>query len=470
VRKVFATLNPGKPFSDNWHIEAICYQLERIRTGKRSRLIINMPPRSLKSLVCSIAFPAFVLGHDPRKRIIAISYSADLAVKLSNDFRSIVTSGWYRELFPRTRISKTKNTEFEIATTEHGFRLATSVGGTLTGRGGDMVIIDDPLKPQDAKSDSKRGEVNGWFYNTVLSRLDDKQRGAIIVVMQRLHCDDLTGTLVERSDEWTALNLPAIAQQDAKIPIGEHQYHARNAGDVLHPEWESIVTLRKIQAQLGSDNFAAQYQQNPAPVGGNMIRREWVQRYDGMLSHTPSTVVLQSYDTASKAGEQNAYTVCTTWYLVDRKYYLVDVMRGQFDYPLLKKLAIEHARKHKPTKILVEDSGVGTALISELKSAGFSPVGVQVKQDKKTRMAVQSAKFESGRVYFPRAAPWLQEVEAELFAFPASRHDDQVDSISQALAEEAPGGLGPGMSDEGYRKLADRLAFDELLRRAGRPW
>jgi len=233
AQRCFLTLNPGTPFMPNWHLEALAYHLELVRTGKIKRLIINMPPRSLKSIFCSVAFVAFVLGHEPTKRLIVASYGAELAAKLGNDCRIIMQSKWYRRLFPGTIIFK--NTEAEVTTTRHGERLATSVGGAPTGRGGDILIIDDPLKPQDALSDSKRESVNEWFYNTFLSRLDDIRIGAIILVMQRLHIDDLTGKLLRGSKEWTVLNLAAIAEEDEQIQIGEDRYHRRKAGDPLHP-------------------------------------------------------------------------------------------------------------------------------------------------------------------------------------------------------------------------------------------
>ncbi len=193
VRKTFHTLSPGQTFVPAWHIAALAYQLERIRCGENTRLIINMPPRSLKSMTASVAFPAFVLGHDPTRRIICASYSGELAHKLSNDFRAVLASPWYRAVFPQTRIGSYKDSETEIELTRRGFRLATSTGGTLTGRGGDLIIIDDPLKPADALSDLKRNAANEWFLNTVLSRLDDKRTGAIVIIMQRVHLDDLTG-------------------------------------------------------------------------------------------------------------------------------------------------------------------------------------------------------------------------------------------------------------------------------------
>jgi hypothetical protein len=183
LHKTFTTLSPGQTYISSWHIEAIAHRLEQVRQGKTRRLIINMPPRSLKSIAASVAFPAFILGRDPSRRIICVSYSGDLAKKHSNDFRAVLESPWYRSTFPGTRIGPYKNTETEIELTERGFRMATSVGGTLTGRGADIIIIGDPLKPDDALSESRRTAANQWFNNTLLSRLDDKRTGAIVVVM-----------------------------------------------------------------------------------------------------------------------------------------------------------------------------------------------------------------------------------------------------------------------------------------------
>jgi hypothetical protein len=175
VHKVFTTLAPGQTYIGSWHIEAVAWRLERVRRGDIRRLIINLPPRSLKSIMASVGFPAFVLGLEPSRRIICVSYSGDLARKHSNDFRAVLESSWYQLAFPTTRIGLYKNSEAEIELTDRGFRLATSVGGTLTGRGGDIIVIDDPLKPDDAFSETKRSAANQWFTNTLLSRLDDKR-------------------------------------------------------------------------------------------------------------------------------------------------------------------------------------------------------------------------------------------------------------------------------------------------------
>jgi predicted phage terminase large subunit-like protein len=467
VRKSFHLLAPGAIFHMNWHICAIAHCLEQVRLGNIKRLIINLPPRSLKSIMCSVAFPAFVLGHDPTRRLIVVSYSADLAIKHGNDFRAVVNSGEYHAIFPGMRISAMKNTQTEVVTSRNGFRLAISVDGALTGRGGDIIIVDDPIAALAALSQKSREHVVDFYFNTLLSRLDDKQNGAIVLVMQRLHEDDLAGVLLRGSDEWTVLSLPAIAEQDEQIPIGNGQIHPRHAGDVLHPEREPREVLEALRAQLGAEIFAAQYQQQPVAPGGAMIKRGWIRRYDQLPT---SGLIIQSWDVASKQGEESDYSVCTTWRVHENKYYLIDVLRGRFDFPTLRMKVFEQAKLHKAAQILIEDAGVGTGLIQELKTTDFSVIAVKPEYDKKIRMAIQSGKFENGQVFFPKEAPWLADLEAELFAFPNSRHDDQVDSISQTLGHKCRSSWTKESFD-GYINLMNALYQDAVFARlAGRPW
>jgi len=267
IRAIFPVVSPGAAFAPNWHVEAIAYQLTRALKGEIKRLIITVPPRSLKSICASVAFPAFVLGHDPTRRIICVSYAEALARKHANDCRALMRSTLYHRLFRNTLISNAKDTELEFATTRGGNRLATSIGGTLTGRGGNLIVIDDPLKPQDAYSEAARENAKQWYSNTLLSRLDDKTKDAIIVVMQRLHLDDLVGHLLEQ-EGWTHLNLPAIAESEFRVPLGPGRYHLRRVGELLHPEREPREVLDEFKRSMGSLDFAAQYQQEPVAEGG----------------------------------------------------------------------------------------------------------------------------------------------------------------------------------------------------------
>jgi predicted phage terminase large subunit-like protein len=436
LRRCLMTLNPGSRYLPSWHLEAIAHRLERIRRGEITRQIFNMPPRHLKSLTVSVAFPAFVLGHEPWRRIFAISYSSELSSKHASDFRSIVESPWYRRAFPDMRI--TRSLEDEVVTTARGFRKATSVYGTLTGLGGDIFIVDDPQKPVDAQSDTQRNGLNQWVSNTLMSRLDSKERGIVIVVMQRVHLNDLSGYLME-SGGWEVLSLPAIAQTDEIVAIGENEFHQRRAGEALHPELESLESLDELQRKIGSDVFAAQYQQSPVPPGGAMIRRKWLRYYDQLPERTSRATIIQSWDTAAKNGAQNDWSVCTTWMLSDNRFYLINLVRDRFEYPSLRAAAISLAKLHRPRCVLIEDASTGTALAQELKSIYFGGAArlVPIERDKIGRLYVHQAKFEAGLVLFPRNAPFLPQLEAELLTFPQGKNDDQVDSISQALSYQS---------------------------------
>jgi predicted phage terminase large subunit-like protein len=268
------------------------------------------------------------------------------------------------------------------------------------------------------------------------------------------------------------LKLPAIAVEDERIQIGEDAYHYRKVGDLLHPVRDPREELDRIRADLGEEKFAAQFLQEPMVPGGNMIKREWPGRYDELPTRTSATHVLQSWDTALKPGEGNSWSVCTTWYVVDCKYYyLVEVYRARADYPTLKAQAIDLAQRYRPTTILIEGTGIGSGLAAELRNAGLPIVGVQVEHNKVARMSVQSGKFANGQVRLPREAPWLRVYEEEIFSFPASEYNDQVDSTSQALGHKISTLVWNDKALEGLSRFTNALIMDRYLGRiTGRPW
>ena len=442
IQKSFATVDPSATYQHNWHIDAIAWQLERCLAGEVRRLIITLPPRNLKSICTSVAFPAWALGHDPARRIIVASYSEDLARKHSRNCRAVIESPWYRAVFPWARLDPEKNTELEFMTTKRGFRLATSVGGTLTGRGGNFIIIDDPLKPSDAFSEAKREAVKQWYDGTLYSRLDSKIDDVIVIVMQRLHVDDLVGHVLEQ-EEWVHLSLPAIAEAPERIQIGPGRFHSRQPRDLLHPAHEPMEALERQKKVYGSYFFSAQYQQEPTPPGGGMIKWDWFRFYEKVPPLAPNDRIVQSWDTASKAGELHDFLVCTTWLEQGNSYYLVDVFRERLDYPDLKRCVVDEARRHDADVVLIEDKGSGTHLIQELDDEGsLKPIPIMPEGDKVTRMAAQSAKIEARHVYLPERAPWLQDFQTEILQFPHGRHDDQVDSLSQFLGWVSDSGPG----------------------------
>ena len=266
-----------------------------------------------------------------------------------------------------------------------------------------------------------------------MSRLNDKSTGAIILVMQRLHVDDLAGHVLER-EGWVHLNLPAIAEVDEHIRIGEERWHVRRVGDLLHPVREGQAELDEMKRSLGSAAFAAQYQQQPVHIDGNMIRWSWFRTYNGDLSRYEDDEIVQSWDTASKSGELNDYSVCTTWLMRNNAYYLLDLYRARLDFPALRKQAIELERRYRPNAVLIEDKGSGIQLIQSLRESGdIYPIAITPEADKIVRASSQSAQIEAGRVFLPQQAPWLGDFQIELAAFPNGRHDDQVDSMSQFL-------------------------------------
>jgi predicted phage terminase large subunit-like protein len=436
IERSFSELNPQTEYLHNWHIEVIAEALEQCRVGKLKRLIVNVPPRSLKSHMASIAFPAYLLGHNPSTQIICASYAQDLADKLAGDCRSLMVSNWYQGLFPSTRLASRRPMLNDFMTTNKGFRLSTSVGGVLTGRGADFIIVDDPLKPDEALSETQRNAVNNWFDHTLVSRLNDKRTGCIIVVMQRLHQDDLVGHILQQGD-WHLLKFPAIAEENERTtiptPYGERSF-TRLEGEALHPARESLELLTRMREIQGEYHFAGQYQQNPSPLGGGMIRIAWFKIYTPADLPKEFELVLQSWDTANKSSELNDYSVCTTWGMREKELYLLHVYRKRLDYPELRRVVKQHAVSYQAKNILIEDKASGTQLIQDLQADGVDgTTRYESQMDKIMRMHSVSSTIENGFVHIPAQADWLPEYMHEIASFPRGKFDDQVDSTSQAL-------------------------------------
>jgi predicted phage terminase large subunit-like protein len=446
VVRSFSELYPQATFLSSPYIELLASTLERCRNGKARRQIVNMPPRTLKSHVCSVAWPAWLLAHDPTAQIICVSYGQDLSDKHARDCRTLMNSSFYRRLFPETVLSRDKQSVDEFVTTLGGVRLATSVGGVLTGRGGDVLIIDDPLKPEDAMSETLRPGTNEWCFSTLQSRMNSQEDGVMLLLMQRLHQDDLVGAVTER-EHWEVLSLPAIAEKDEtyliESPLGS-RFYVRKAGEALHPERVSLERLEEIRRTVGSYVFQSQYQQNPTSREGGVVKYKWLRFFEPHELPKDLAYILQSWDTAYKCGADNDYSVGTTWGVSGTNFYLIDVFRNRLEYPALKRSIVERFRKFDPFKVLVEDKASGMSLLQELRSEGIWCLESRKPEpgsDKHRRLAEQSIKFEAGRVFLPKQAPWLDEYVLELTSFPGSKYDDQVDSTTQAL--ECLGPIAP---------------------------
>lgn len=321
----FRALHPGVAYVRNWHLDHIAWQLRRVERGEVKRLIINVPPRSLKSVQVSVAFSAWLLGRDPTKRIMAVSYAGDFARELARFTRGVMQGDWFREAFPECVL--TAKRDMELVTSRGGRRFAAGVGGAVLGRGADIILIDDPLKAIDATSEAERRRVNDFYDNTLFSRLNDRRTGAIVIIMQRLHQDDLVGHVLAKED-WEVVSLPAIAMESKTYRTGDQpqNIYYRPVERVLNLGRDTREEYEKIRRSQGSLVFSAQYQQTPVPPEGNVVRREWIRRYE--TRPESFDLLVASWDTASTIQETSDYSVGMVWGAKGLDYYLLDIVRG----------------------------------------------------------------------------------------------------------------------------------------------
>ncbi len=459
VTKVFGEVAPGSKYLNNWHIDVICDAIMDMYEGRHNRQIINMPPRYMKSLICSVALPAWILGHNLKAQILCVSYNDELADKFAISCRDVMQSDWYRELFPMTRLHQSRQAVNDFATTRGGGRIATSIGGTLTGRGADWIIIDEPQKSVDATSEAQRAKLNEWYGSTLYSRLNDKATGKIIVVMQRLHQDDLTGHLLELGEQFKVIKLPVIATVDESWVVknrisGKTRVITRAKGELLHPDRENMDVVMGIKNSMGENAFAAQYQQDPCPPEGGIIKESWLKYYTVAQGEAIDPIkycrIFLSWDTANKTGPQNAYSACCV-VLVTResdryKYYLLDVVRGKWEMPDLIKQVQMLYNKWKYEKgglqfvrLLIEDKASGTQLIQMLNAQRdhhgykFAIESIKPDTDKVSRLMGVSAYIENGTLRFLQEAAWWPDFKKELLGFPNSKYKDQVDALTQCI-------------------------------------
>jgi predicted phage terminase large subunit-like protein len=430
TRKAFTTVDPGAEYQHNWHVDYIAELLEACTRGEIKRLVINVPPRYLKSVSVTVAWPAWLLGNDPSRKIIAASYSHSLSLKHSTDCRLVIKSDWFARAFPGVTLAIDQDTKEKFVTTRRGMRYATSVGGSVTGEGGNFLIVDDPHNPMQALSDVQRQQALTWFDQSFASRLNDKKNGVIVLVMQRLHDSDLTGHLLKKGG-WFHACLPQVAEVKTVIDFGRVKV-TRKPGEPLHPAREDAEAIERLKTDIGSYAWAGQYQQRPAPAEGGMFKSHWFQRYE--IREEKYLRVVQSWDTAIKASQINDPSCCTTWGERHGGWDLLQVVVRRLEYPDLKTLVVSQASAWLPDVILIEDKASGQQLLQDLRRETQLPIiAINPEADKITRAAACSALVEAGRVYLPTQAAWLTDYEMEMLQFPNASHDDQVDSTTQFL-------------------------------------
>lgn len=447
--------NYTKPdFIEGWFNRIIAKELQQfyydVMAGKQPRLIIQAPPRSGKSELFSRRFPAWAFGQNPDLQIIAASYSTDLASRMNRDVQRIIDSEEYQGVFPETTLNgkniatvsgqSLRNSEiFEIVGHAGAYRSA-GVGAGITGMGADIGIIDDPVKDaKEANSQTIRDAVWDWYTTTFYTRLSPKS--GILLGMTRWHEDDLAGRLLREmdndGDQWRIVSFPAIAECDEEF---------RLEGEALHPERYDLERLTKIKKAVGSQAWNALYQQRPSSKGGDIIKGAWFKRYS-VLPRMKRVII--TADTAQKTKQHNDYSVIIVAGLgVDGGLYIVDLIRGKWEAPELEQKLSDVWNKYRSMsvhKVYIEDKSSGTSLIQNIQRKQRIPVeGVQVDTDKYTRVLGAQGYIESGYIYLPNDAEWIEDFIKECEAFTATdshKHDDQVDAMVMAITELMGGGV-----------------------------
>jgi predicted phage terminase large subunit-like protein len=411
------------------HHKKIAAALDRVVSGECKRLMIAMPPRHGKSQMGSYLFPAYLMGKKPDSKLIVGSHTAELAQRFGRMIRNLVADERYKELFPDFLLSADSKAAGRWDTSHGGEAFFIGKGGAMTGRGGNVVILDDILDEQDALSNTAMENTWEWYQSGPRQRL--QPNGAIIVINTRWKTDDLSGRLLKlqgaiKSDKWEVLEFPAI------LP----------SGGPLWPEYWKLEELEAVKHTIGLQKWNAQWQQTPTADEGAILKREWWQRWK---PEEPPLVeyIIQSYDTAYSKKETADYSVITTWgvFVPDQdsgpNIILLDVKKGRWDFPELKRIAREEYKNWNPDNVLIEAKATGITLQQELRRVGipvtmYSPGGRRAGQDKISRANSIAPILESGMVWAPETE-WADELIEECAAFPNGDHDDMVDSTTQAL-------------------------------------
>jgi len=447
IELVFPVLHPGIRLDYAPYLEVLAQAMMSVAQGRFKRVIINLPPRHMKSLIVSIFYVAWRLGCDPTAKFLTISYGDDLAHDHSALTRKLMMSPLYRRIFPWTVLDK-KAVDY-IRTTQGGHRYATSVGSDITGFGADEIIIDDPMQPEDAASERSKERVRAWVQSSVLTRFNDPRNGALILVMHRLAPDDLSATMKAQAD--LVLELPLVACKAEVFKSQGRLLMRRSPGDILNPARMSDKDVERLKASLPRHVWDGQYQQQPSVGGSGMLSIERFKRFD--LDHPPLfELVVHSWDVGATIGG-NA-SVCTKWGLLQNKdgrdqLYLTQVIRLHLELPEVRAAIKAEDKKDKPALIAIDERGAGLGLFQELRREGYRHLIASTETEepiereataasrpsasKIERFGRTSLMIDSGLVLIPEKAPWLEAFLYEVAAFPNIADKDQVDSMTQLI-------------------------------------
>ena len=422
------------------HHQIIANEFTNISNNSRGRLIVNMPPRHTKSEFASVFFPAWMMGRNPKMKLMQVSHNTELATRFGSKVRNLLASPEYSQIFGDVRLREDAKAKGKWETNHGGEYFAAGVGGAITGRGADLLIIDDPHTEQDSLSEGAMERAYDWYTSGPRQRL--QPGGSIVLVMTRWAEDDLTGRLIKaqkepKADRWKQISFPAI------MP----------SGDPVWPEYWSFEELEKVKASLTIRNWSAQYMQEPTSEEGAIIKRDWWQVWKGGLPTLKH--VIQSYDTAFSKAETADYSAITTWGIFKpfedepEAIILLDAVRGKWDFPELKVVALDQYKYWEPESVVIEQKATGQPLTQEFRRMGIPVIDFVPSKgkDKHTRVNACAPMFESGQVFYPEGERFAYEVIEECAAFPHGANDDYVDSTTQAMLRYRQGSFVSTYSD-----------------------
>ncbi len=435
IRQAWPVIEPATTYKHNWHIDAMAEYLTAVTQGQIQRLLINIPPRYMKSIAVSVLWPTWCWINRPASRWIFASYSQSLSVKHSVDRRSVIQSDWYQDRWAGVySLTSDQNVKTEYQNSKRGVMVATSIGSGVLGKGGTHIVVDDPHNPREAQSEVQRKAAIDFFDQTLSTRLDDKKTGAIVVIMQRLHEKDLSGHILERGG-YEHLCLPAEAETRTiiQMPISSKEV-IREEGAILWPKREGAKELHAQKRALGSYGYSGQYQQRPSPADGGIFKRSWWRYYKQAPAHFDE--IIQSWDMTFKETAGGSYVVGQVWCRVGADKYLLDQVRVRMDFPATVQAVKSLSAKWPQVRtILVENKANGPAVIDALRREVSGLIAVTPQGSKEARAAAVSPDVEAGNVCLPdpSIAPWVHDFVEECSAFPKAATDDQCDCMSQAL-------------------------------------
>lgn len=437
IKQAWPIIEPGTQYIDNWHIQLIAEYLHAVNDGEIRRLIINIPPRHMKSIEATVCFPTWIWTHSPEKKFIKVSYSDGLSRKHNILSRDIIQSPWYQSNWGNKFTLKSDvNRQNEFMNNHQGMMYSTSVGGAITGNGADIIIIDDPQNPLMANSETERQNSIDFFKNTLQTRLDNPSTGAFIVIMQRLHENDLTGYILEEDLGYTHLCLPAEAERKTIIEFPKSgKTLTREEGDPLNPQRFGKNILSDLKKSMGSLQYAGQFQQVPAPAEGVIFKREWLGNFysDGAA---PNTQDIQSWDMAFTKSEGSAKVAGFVMGRHKADIYIKDLINEKMSFTesvaAVRTLSGKWPRARAK---VVENKANGPAIVDLLKKEIAGMVEFNPKGSKEERAISVTPYFEAGNIHFPdpKTHQWVHDLIQDLLMFPKGTYKDTTDALVQGI-------------------------------------